>query len=74
MESFKSFVIKNRNGIIGCIIGIAAAILIMTVGFFQTLLVCVLGAAGAVIGGSKKIRSQIARLFTFGRKNDDDFF
>ena len=38
-------------GIVGCVAGIVLALLLIFLGFWKTLFICLLGAAGAYIGG-----------------------
>ena len=73
MESFVEFWNRNRAAIIGCASGIVIGILFLTIGFFPTILLAVLGGAGAFIGAKPGFRSAVAGFFgRIFRKNDDD--
>lgn len=59
MDSFREFLYHNRGILIGALSGILLAILFLTIGFFPTLLLAVLGGIGAFIGAVPDIRSAI---------------
>ena len=56
MESFKEYLNKNRGALLGCAVGVVCAVLFLTIGFFPTLLIAVMGGLGALIGFNKNIR------------------
>jgi len=55
----KEFWGKYKAVIIGALAGIVLAVLMLTIGFFPTLLIIILGGVGAVIGGVPAIREKI---------------
>ena len=76
MESFKEYLNRNRGALIGCTVSVACAVLFLTIGFFQTLLIAIMGSLGALIGFNKNIRRWFGGIFSamFRRNNDDDDF
>ena len=59
----KEFFRKYKSVIIGAGIGLVLAVLMLTIGFFKTLLIILLGGVGALIGGVPVIRDRIKDLF-----------
>ena len=76
MESFKEYLNRNRGALLGCAVGVVCAVLFLTIGFFPTLLIAVMGGLGALIGFNKNIRRLFGGIFSamFRRNNDDDDF
>lgn len=60
-KSSNAFYRKNRYAVIGLIIGIMIAILFITVGFFETLLILLLAFIGYLIGAYKDNNLQVIR-------------
>lgn|GEM_PF-1526286 len=52
-EKFVEFCKAHPNAIIGCTVGVLAALFMMLVGFWGTLLVLLLGGIGLWLGASK---------------------
>lgn len=52
------------------LLGVAVALLLMIIGVWPTLLICVLAAAGGFLGGVKNKKAFIRRLF--GGRTDSD--
>lgn len=54
-------------GLLCAVIGLAVAVLLMTIGFWKTLLVAVFGCVGGILGGvfdkSQWLKEMINRLF-----------
>lgn len=71
MNPFVEFLSRNRRALIGLLIGIVCAILFLTIGFWPTFLIIVLGCAGAVIGNNSIIKKWFSGIF--GNGDDDDF-
>lgn len=72
MSEFWNYV-KNHAGVfIGTGIGILIAILLLTVGFWPVILILVLGAIGAIIGGIPAVRRAFGSLFSnlFRNRNE----
>ena len=72
MQGIKEFLLKYRMVLIGAGLGLLTGILLLTIGFFPTLLLVVLVAAGALFGGVSQVREQIVAFFHglfSGRKN-----
>lgn len=63
MDALVQFILKNKNIILGALVGFVIAILLITIGFWQTILVFIFVAAGAIIGGFPVIRKKIAEFF-----------
>ncbi len=56
---------------IGCaLLGVAVALLLMIVGVWPTLLICVLAAIGGFLGGVKDKKAFIRRMF--GEKKNEN--
>ncbi len=60
---FREFVEKNIGTMIGAGAGLILGILFLSIGFFQTLLLLVLSAAGGCIGAFPKVRQVIGSWF-----------
>ena len=60
----KEFLAKYKAVIIGAIAGIVLAVLMLTIGFFPTLLLLVCVGIGALIGGVPPVRSWITGQIT----------
>jgi len=56
----KEFLAKYKAVIIGACAGIVLAVLMLTIGFFPTLLIIIFGGIGALIGGVPAIREKVA--------------
>jgi len=63
MEPLKQFWLKNKAMLIGLSIGLLIAILFLTIGFFQTLLLILFGGIGAFIGAYEPVRNLIVNWF-----------
>lgn len=66
MENFKEFLEKYKFWLIGGLSGLLIAILMLTIGFFPTLLIVIFVGLGALIAGSKVARQYIkvfAKMF-----------
>lgn len=50
MEQIKAFWSQHRGAILGCVTGILGAILLLSIGFWRTLLIALLVALGINIG------------------------
>ena len=59
MGPFLEFVKRNRTTLIGAGAGILIAVLFLTIGFFPTLLLAVLGGIGAFIGAVPQVREAV---------------
>lgn len=57
------FLKKNRTTLIGAGVGVLIAVLFLTIGFFPTLLLAVLGGAGAIIGAAPSVREIVKNWF-----------
>lgn len=58
--------------IIGALLGVLVGILFMTIGFWRTLLIVVLAAAGWYVAGSKTLTTAVANMierFRYSRDN-----
>ena len=64
MEAFNSWVRENKGLFIGMCVGLAIAILFLSIGFWATLLIVVLMGAGAYLGGNPQARDNISSWFT----------
>ena len=54
---------NNKNAVIGTIIGVLIAILFLSIGFFETLLILLLGFIGYVVGSYKDGNSKVISSF-----------
>jgi uncharacterized membrane protein len=70
MEGFVNWYREHKGLFIGMCIGLAAAILFLTIGFWATLLIAACVGAGAFLGGHPEVRQGISYWFTslFGKK------
>ncbi|MBS5644565.1 MAG: DUF2273 domain-containing protein [Clostridiales bacterium] len=59
MQSWKEYFNRHRSVIIGAAIGLLVGILFLTIGFFSTVLLALLGGIGALIGALPKVREAI---------------
>ena len=59
MGPFLEFLKKNRATLIGAAAGILIAVLFLTIGFFPTLLLAVLGGVGAFMGAVPAVRQGV---------------
>lgn len=57
MWSIKDFFCNNRTLIMGTVIGLLIGVMFLTLGFFPTILLVVLGGLGAIIGGIEDVRN-----------------
>lgn len=58
-KNSKTFYKNNKYAVIGLIIGVITAILFITVGFFETLLILLLALIGYLIGAYKDNNPQV---------------
>lgn len=58
-KNWKRFYKNNKYAVIGLIIGVITAILFITVGFFETLLILLLAFIGYMIGAYKDNNPQV---------------
>lgn len=58
--------------IIGALIGVLVGILILTIGFWRTLLIVVLAGLGWYLAGSKAVNSLIMNVKERFRQNGDN--
>lgn len=67
MEAFRGFWSRYKKIIIGALIGLAVAILFLTIGFFATLLILILVGLGMLFGAYpelwRRISGSIASFF-----------
>ena len=63
MNGFWQFVKEHRKVIIGVTIGIVAAVLMLTIGFWATLLIGVCAGLGAFFACKSEVKSAIIRWF-----------
>lgn len=59
MQSWKEYFNRHRSVIIGAAIGLLVGILFLTIGFFPTVLLALLGGIGALIGALPTVREAI---------------
>ena len=59
MQSWKEYFNRDRSVIIGAAIGLLVGILFLTIGFFPTVLLALLGGIGALIGALPTVREVI---------------
>jgi len=62
-NKFVEWVSENKGLFWGMVIGLAIAILFLTIGFFPTLLIAVCVGIGAFLGVHKEIREFIGNWF-----------
>lgn len=67
MKWFLDWIAENKGLFTGLVIGLAVAILFLTIGFWQTVLIIVCTSVGAYLGAHPEMRGRIAgfmrRLF-----------
>ncbi len=63
MKSVLSFIKEHRGPVFGVSLGLVIAILLLTIGFFPTLLITICVTLGYFIGSSKKFRDAIKTFF-----------
>ena len=67
MDNFKEFLRTYRRPLIGAAIGLVTAILMLTIGFFATLLILLLVGIGVFFGmfpdGFKRIKAAASAIF-----------
>lgn len=70
MEGFGNWYRENKGLFIGMCVGLAVAILFLTIGFWATLLIVACVGAGAFLGRHAEVRQAITNWFTnlFERK------
>ena len=64
MDALVEFILRNKNIILGGLIGLVLAILFITIGFWKTILVVIFVVLGALIGGFPIIRKKISEFFS----------
>lgn len=71
LNNFFEWVGNNKGLFFGLVIGLAVAILFLTIGFWATLLIAICVGVGAFLGSRPDIRERIAKWFTglFEKKN-----
>ena len=63
METLWNWILENKGMFIGLCVGLAAAILILTIGFWATLLIAALAGAGAFVGAHPHICKNVSDWF-----------
>ena len=63
MKSVLSFIKEHKGAVFGVSLGLLIAILLLTIGFFPTLLIAICVTLGFFIGSSKKFRDAIKAFF-----------
>lgn len=63
-EQFKTFVQTHLSLLVGLGAGLTVGILMLTIGFFPTLLLALCGGIGALLGGVPALRQAIAGWFS----------
>ena len=63
-EQFRTFVQTHLSLLVGLGIGLLVGILMLTIGFFPTLLLALCGGIGALLGGVPALRRVIAGWFS----------
>lgn len=58
----KEFLIKNFGGVVGGLIGLIFAVLLVTIGFWKTLVILIFVAIGAFLGSNKSIRRIFSEI------------
>lgn len=64
MEAFHNWIRENKGLFIGMCIGLAIAILFLTIGFWATLLILVCVGVGAFFGANPQARESISGWFS----------
>jgi len=59
MKSIWDYICANKKWFIGGALGLLTGILLLTIGFFPTLLLAILIVAGAILFGSEEARSYV---------------
>ncbi len=72
LNRFLEWVAGNKGLFWGMVIGLAVAILFLTIGFFPTLLIAICVGVGAFLGTHPEVRAAIGAFFTnlFARKDN----
>lgn len=63
MKWFVDWIQENKGLFTGLVIGLAIAILFLTIGFWQTVLLAVCAGIGAYLGGHPEVRAAIPEFF-----------
>jgi len=63
MDFDKNFLKKHLGIMVGAGAGVLVGVLFLTIGFFQTLLLLILGGIGAAIGALSAVREAMASWF-----------
>lgn len=71
-DKFFDWYNANKGLFWGIIIGLAIAVLFLTIGFWRTLLIVVCVGIGAFLGSRPDIRESISDLFTGLFKKDEN--
>lgn len=72
-DKFFNWYCDNKGLCWGLTIGLAIAILFLTIGFWRTLLIAVCMGIGAFLGQRPDVRETISDFFTGIFKKKDDF-
>lgn len=59
MKTFASFIKEHTGALIGAVAGLIIGVLILTIGFFPVLFLCLLAGFGALIGGVPGVRQLL---------------
>ena len=70
MEALRNWISENKGLFAGLCMGLAAAILILTIGFWATLLIAVLTGAGAFVGAHPHVCKNVSDWFASLFKNE----
>lgn len=72
MEALRNWISENKGLFTGLCVGLAAAILILTIGFWATLLIAVLAGVGAFVGAHPHIFKNVSDWFTSLFKSENN--
>lgn len=72
MNRFREWYGSNRGLFIGLCIGVAVAVLFLTIGFWATLLIAVCAGVGAYFGKHSEVRERIGQKISEIFKRDDE--
>ncbi len=64
MNKFLEWVAQNKGLFWGLVIGLAIAVLFLTIGFWATLLIAICMGVGAFLGMHPEVRAVISAFFT----------